>query len=241
MIHPVLNLLAAHMKYVRLVVFSSVFLMTTRAIPTNSGVNYGLRKECLGTMEEMRHLQIGTLRSNFDTLKKQRKIVKDNARVCNLSIALAALIKCRASCALPLFHNPHYQSVLHLEAYPFTLLQLSYRYETMTGAQSNHDNNGNVLSQTITVPATGTVAGFTATQTYGYDGFNRLTSMMGTVEHAMIYRTHIRDVVTSKNTATLFLPGSLRRAPCKSLCSECSSAPASPAQSEALLLHRVSE
>ena len=43
-------------------------------------------------------------------------------------------------------------------------------------------NNGNVLSQQITVPTTGGVAGFTATQTYSYDSLNRLknaTEMIG--------------------------------------------------------------
>jgi YD repeat-containing protein len=59
-------------------------------------------------------------------------------------------------------------------------LKLAYSYETMTGGQSNHDNNGNVLSQSITVPTIGTAQGFMATQTYGYDGLNRLTSMTET-------------------------------------------------------------
>jgi RHS repeat-associated protein len=49
------------------------------------------------------------------------------------------------------------------------LMKLDYDY----GAT---DNNGNIKSQTITVPTAGTSAGFTATQTYGYDGLNRLTS-----------------------------------------------------------------
>lgn len=47
-------------------------------------------------------------------------------------------------------------------------LKLNYAYGTTT-------NNGNVLSQTITVPAAGTAnPGFTATQTYTYDSLNRL-------------------------------------------------------------------
>ncbi len=48
-------------------------------------------------------------------------------------------------------------------------LKLNYDY-----GQAN--NNGNVLSQQITVPTTGNAAGFTATQTYAYDSLNRLKS-----------------------------------------------------------------
>jgi RHS repeat-associated protein len=59
-------------------------------------------------------------------------------------------------------------------------LKLAYGYETRTDAQSSHDNNGNVLSQTITVPTIGTTQGFTATQTYGYDALNRLSSLTET-------------------------------------------------------------
>jgi hypothetical protein len=36
------------------------------------------------------------------------------------------------------------------------------------------DNNGNVLSQAITVPTVGTTLGFIANQTYNYDFLNRL-------------------------------------------------------------------
>jgi len=48
-------------------------------------------------------------------------------------------------------------------------LKLSYDY-------GSTDNNGNVKSQTITVPTIGSVAGTTLTQCYGYDEFNRLKS-----------------------------------------------------------------
>jgi RHS repeat-associated protein len=37
------------------------------------------------------------------------------------------------------------------------------------------NNNGNLLSHTLTVPTIGTVTGFTATQTYAYDSLNRLS------------------------------------------------------------------
>ncbi|HMM81493.1 MAG TPA: RHS repeat-associated core domain-containing protein [Pyrinomonadaceae bacterium] len=47
------------------------------------------------------------------------------------------------------------------------LLKLDYSYGTT-------DNNGNVMSQTITVPTVGTNTGFTAVQTYNYDSLNRL-------------------------------------------------------------------
>jgi RHS repeat-associated protein len=47
------------------------------------------------------------------------------------------------------------------------LLKLNYDYGTA-------QNNGNVLSQTITVPTVGSDPGFTAVQTYTYDSLNRL-------------------------------------------------------------------
>lgn len=50
-----------------------------------------------------------------------------------------------------------------------SLLKLNYDY-------GNADNNGNVKSQTITVPTVGTNAGFTAVQNYTYDSLNRLKS-----------------------------------------------------------------
>lgn len=50
-----------------------------------------------------------------------------------------------------------------------SLLKLNYDYGTA-------QNNGNVLSQTITVPTAGANAGFTAAQTYTYDSLNRLKS-----------------------------------------------------------------
>ncbi len=47
------------------------------------------------------------------------------------------------------------------------LLKLDYSYGTT-------NNNGNVLSQTITVPTVGVNTGFVATQTYTYDSLNRI-------------------------------------------------------------------
>jgi RHS repeat-associated protein len=47
------------------------------------------------------------------------------------------------------------------------LLKLGYDYGTT-------QNNGNVLSQTITVPTVGQTPGFVATQSYSYDSLNRL-------------------------------------------------------------------
>ncbi len=49
-------------------------------------------------------------------------------------------------------------------------LKLNYTYNT-TG---NADNNGNVQSQTITVPTVGANTGFVAVQNYHYDSLNRL-------------------------------------------------------------------
>jgi RHS repeat-associated protein len=49
-------------------------------------------------------------------------------------------------------------------------LKLNYTYNT-TG---NADNNGNIQSQTITVPTVGANTGFVAVQNYNYDSLNRL-------------------------------------------------------------------
>ncbi len=54
------------------------------------------------------------------------------------------------------------------------LLKLDYSYGTT-------DNNGNVLSQTITVPTVGANTGFVATQNYTYDSLNRLTQATETI------------------------------------------------------------
>ena len=53
-------------------------------------------------------------------------------------------------------------------------LKLDFSYGTT-------QNNGNVQSQTITVPTVGTTAGFTATQNYVYDSLNRLKSAEETI------------------------------------------------------------
>lgn len=52
------------------------------------------------------------------------------------------------------------------------LLELEVKYNS-TGQT---DNNGSVLEQNITVPTVGSNPGFTATQSYAYDGLNRLQS-----------------------------------------------------------------
>ncbi|WP_212577890.1 hypothetical protein, partial [Vibrio parahaemolyticus] len=54
------------------------------------------------------------------------------------------------------------------------LLKLNYDYGTTA-------NNGNVLSQTITVPTVGANNGFTAVQSYSYDSLNRLKSAVENV------------------------------------------------------------
>ncbi|HLM02736.1 MAG TPA: RHS repeat-associated core domain-containing protein [Pyrinomonadaceae bacterium] len=57
------------------------------------------------------------------------------------------------------------------------LLKLEYAYNTT----NNHDNNGSMLSQKITVPTVGGNPGFTAEQTYTYDALNRLYSATETI------------------------------------------------------------
>ncbi len=65
------------------------------------------------------------------------------------------------------------------------LLKLNFAYNTTTNNVANADNNGNVLSQTITVPSetrnSTTYSAFTATQTYTYDALNRLHSAEETI------------------------------------------------------------
>ncbi len=59
------------------------------------------------------------------------------------------------------------QIALGVTANATGLLKLDYTYGTTA-------NNGNVLTQTITVPDVGEVDGFAAVQTYDYDSLNRL-------------------------------------------------------------------
>jgi RHS repeat-associated protein len=54
------------------------------------------------------------------------------------------------------------------------LLKLNFDYGTT-------DNNGNVKSQTITVPTVGAVPGFIATQNYTYDSLNRINQATETI------------------------------------------------------------
>ncbi len=56
-------------------------------------------------------------------------------------------------------------------------LKLNYTYNTPNVA----DNNGNVKTQTITVPSIGTTAAFVATQNYTYDSLNRLKQATETI------------------------------------------------------------
>lgn len=57
-------------------------------------------------------------------------------------------------------------------------LKLDFTYNTTTNGNPNADNNGNVLSQTITTPSetrgSTTYSAFTAIQTYQYDSLNRI-------------------------------------------------------------------
>jgi hypothetical protein len=82
-------------------------------------------------------------------------------------------------------------------------LKLEYDYGTT-------DNNGNVKSQTITVPTmmmpiVGLVQGFTATQTYSYDELNRVKSAIETgsqtnwQQHFRYDRYGNRTVITEQN------------------------------------------
>ncbi|MBK7706206.1 MAG: hypothetical protein IPJ30_10585 [Acidobacteria bacterium] len=66
------------------------------------------------------------------------------------------------------------------------LLKLDYTYGVVeSGTLNTAKNNGNIQSQTITVPTVGTSTGFTAVQTYSYDSLNRIddaTEKIGSTE-----------------------------------------------------------
>ncbi|HEV7642928.1 MAG TPA: RHS repeat-associated core domain-containing protein [Pyrinomonadaceae bacterium] len=57
------------------------------------------------------------------------------------------------------------------------LLKLEFEYTTANA----HDNNGSLKKQKITVPSVGANSGFVATQSYAYDGLNRIQSAIETV------------------------------------------------------------
>jgi RHS repeat-associated protein len=84
------------------------------------------------------------------------------------------------------------------------LLKLNFDY-------GGTDNNGNVKSQTITVPTVGNIAGFVATQNYTYDSLNRLKSAEETIPNQLGWKqTFTYDRygnrnfdTTNNNTTTL--------------------------------------
>jgi RHS repeat-associated protein len=83
-------------------------------------------------------------------------------------------------------------------------LKLNYTYNS----SGQNDNNGNVLSQTITVPTVGQTQGFTATQNYTYDSLNRLksaTEMIGTQtwKQTFLYDRYGNRNFDTANTTTL--------------------------------------
>ena len=91
-------------------------------------------------------------------------------------------------------------------------LKLDFTYNTPNVA----DNNGNVLSQTITVPTVGTNQGFTATQTYTYDSLNRLKSAAETISSQTWKQTFLYDRYGNRNfdTANTTTLGSCPAAHC---------------------------
>ncbi|MBK8811932.1 MAG: hypothetical protein IPN69_14545 [Acidobacteria bacterium] len=66
------------------------------------------------------------------------------------------------------------------------LLKLDYTYGVLeSGTLNTAKNNGNIQSQTITVPTVGSSNAFTAVQTYNYDSLNRIddaTEKIGSTE-----------------------------------------------------------
>lgn len=89
------------------------------------------------------------------------------------------------------------------------LLKLDYSYGTTV-------NNGNVLSQTITVPSVGQNQGFTATQNYTYDSLNRVKSAVENIgtqtwKQTFLYDRYGNRNFDAANTTTL---GSCPQAQC---------------------------
>lgn len=78
------------------------------------------------------------------------------------------------------------------------LLRLDFEYNT----SGNHDNNGAMLKQTITVPTVGVNTGFTATQVYGYDSLNRITSATETISSQTWKQEFSYDRYGNKNYVT---------------------------------------
>ena len=82
------------------------------------------------------------------------------------------------------------------------LLKLDYSY-------GGANNNGNVLSQTITVPAAGQTAGFVATQVYTYDPLNRIKQAAETIpnqagwQQTFVYDRYGNRNFDEANTTTL--------------------------------------
>jgi RHS repeat-associated protein len=101
------------------------------------------------------------------------------------------------------FENTQYNSRLQptqiglgASASTQNLLKLNYDYGTT-------QNNGNVLSQQITVPTVGSNPGFIATQTYTYDSLNRIKDakeMIGTTQTWM--QTFLYDRYGNRNFDT---------------------------------------
>src|SRR5262249_12775579 len=60
-------------------------------------------------------------------------------------------------------------------------------------------NNGNLLSQTITVPSAGTASGFTALQSFTYDALDRIRSATETVSTTTWQQTFIYDRYGNRN------------------------------------------
>lgn len=61
------------------------------------------------------------------------------------------------------------------------LLKLDYSYGTT-------DNNGNIKSQTITIPTVGSNQGFVATQAYGYGSLNRIKDATETITGSQTWK-----------------------------------------------------
>lgn len=82
------------------------------------------------------------------------------------------------------------------------IFKLEYNYDTT-------QNNGNVQSQTITVPTVGATVGFTALQTYTYDSLNRLKVARETVggaekwKQTFLYDRYGNRTFDAVNTTTL--------------------------------------
>ncbi|MBK7706139.1 MAG: hypothetical protein IPJ30_10240 [Acidobacteria bacterium] len=84
-----------------------------------------------------------------------------------------------------------------------SLLKLDYTYGVIVNGQLHTaKNNGNIQSQTTTVPTVGTSTGFMAVQTYNYDALNRIDEAKEVIGSTEIWKQDYRSTVSATGTSS---------------------------------------